>query len=115
VFGAICEDISRIDSSLAIEVLEEILPIGNFGGDCGEEASLNLLISDGFFPIVVAETIIAITKERERFFVCDGCGRLYFRDWKLPGREQLNFCDNCTVGGRVAKRLYARKVRASKR
>lgn len=114
VFGAISEDISRLDSALAIEVLEEMLQIGNFGGDCGEEASLNLLISDGFFPIVVAETIIAITKERERFFVCDGCGRLYFRDWKLPGKEQLNFCEKCTIGGRVAKRLYARKIRASK-
>lgn len=114
VFGVHFGDISRIAPSSAVRILERLLPIRNLGRDCKEGAPLELLVFDGFLPIVAAETVIAITKERDRFFVCDGCGRLYFRDRKLPGKDQLNFCDKCTIGGKVAKRLYARKVRSSK-
>lgn len=52
VFGDLCRNISSINSSMAKEVLERILSTSSLGGACREEEPLNILLSDGFLPLL---------------------------------------------------------------
>lgn len=111
IFGVRAKHLGALKPSLAMKVLNRLLPIHSATGERFGTGKVLLCIKDGFLPVVAAETLKNIVETPERYFSCDECGRLYFRDGKMPKPSELNYCERCSIGGRGYKRAYARRKR----
>jgi hypothetical protein len=111
LFGKAYGHIDSIYPAISRRILSRLLKVHMSTEKAPDEKGITMCIKDGFFPIVVAEAIKAIHESEERFCLCDNCGRLYFRDKKMPKKGMLNFCVKCREKSKGSKRFYMRRVR----
>jgi len=111
IFGARAKDFGPLEPHTAMKVLNRLMPVYAVIGEQFSVGKLVFSVNDGFLPVVAAETVKNLVETPERYLTCDECGRLYFREGKMPKPGKLNYCERCSQGDRGSKRAYARRKR----